>query len=83
MRIQSAQSLKTNEHHRTAYAILALKSHKKSENKYRSQTAAAGLRSIHDKSMSKYTMVYWADKHRARLINEREVAKLNVVCTER
>jgi len=83
MRIQSAQSLKTNEHHRAAYAILALKSHKKSENKYRSQTAAIGLKAIHNKTMSDHTMIFWADKHRARLINEREIAQLNLVCTDR
>ncbi len=83
MRIQSAQSLKTNEHHRTAYAILALKSHKKSENKYRSQTAAIGLKTIYNKTMSDHTMIFWADKHRARLINDREVAQLELVCTGR
>ncbi len=82
MKIHSAQLLKDNAHHRAAYAILALKNHKKSSIPYKESTAAVGLKSIHNKTMSKHTMIFWADKHRARLINEREIRKLNVVCSE-
>ena len=82
MKIHSAETLKKNDHHRAAYAILALKNHKKSSIPHKERTAAVGLKAIHAKTMSKYTMLHWADKHRARLINEREIKKLELVCAE-
>lgn len=80
MRIHSEETLKKNRHHRMNYAIEALKEHKKSSVLHKEKTASLGLQSIHNKTMSDYTMLYWADKHRARLINEREIAKQENVC---
>ena len=83
MKIQSAQALKTNAHHRAAYAIQALLSHKKTSVVHKETTSAVGLKSIHNKTMSDHTQLFWADKHRARLINEREIGKLELVRTGR
>ena len=74
MKIHSANTLKKNAHYRVTYAMKALRDHKKSEIPHKEVTCANGLKSIHEETMSDHTMLYWADKHRAKLINEKQLA---------